>query len=72
MSGPISFTMANFSEQLIDPTPQVNHVVYSAVLHVDGEVLQYKKALHPDFTPPIAAIRSAAWLAFLQMIAERR
>ena len=72
MSGPISFTIGNFSEQLIDPTPRVSHAAYSAVMHVDGQVLQWKKALRPEFMPPIATLRSEAWLAFLQMIAERR
>lgn len=71
MDEPISFRVADFSEQLTRPDHS-DHVVYSAVMHVDGVVLQWKKALHPRFEVPIAAIRAEAWLDFLKQLCERQ
>jgi hypothetical protein len=66
---PISFTILNFSEQLLRDD-HLGHTVYSAVAHVDGEIFQYRKALNKEYLPPMAAIRSEAWLSLLQQIAQ--
>ena len=71
---PLAFTVANFSEQFLEAHQRPHnfpHHTYSAVLHCDGEVYQWRKALMPEFVPPLAMLRSEAWLALLKMISER-
>ena len=67
---PIAFRMCDFNEQFISPTPEVRHYIYSAVVHVDGVVYQWNKAIKPEFAPPLSALRSEGWLALLEKITE--
>ena len=68
---PLSFRICDFSEQMTHKLDEPDKpMIYSAVMHVDGEVYQYKLALQREFLPPMAALRSEAWLALLQKVAE--
>lgn len=67
---PIAFRMCDFSEQLIPPTDEDRCYAYSAVMHVDGIVYQWKRAIKPEFSPPLSALRSEGWLALLEKIME--
>lgn len=69
------FRVCDFSEQFItgiDCYPPQSHDIYSATMHADGVVYKYQQALHPQYSPPITALRSQAWLALLQQIAEKK
>lgn len=66
---PISFRVCDFSEQIVC-NGYMDHPVYSAVMHVDGEVYQWRYAMHREFSPPLSMLRSDAWLALLRKIAE--
>lgn len=72
MDKPISFRICDFSEQLITHNAHYGGHVYSAVMHVDGKVLQYQKALSPRFSIPLAALRSEAWLNLLEQVAKSK
>ena len=67
---PISFRVCDFSEQIIDTPHAGAHKAYSAVMHVDGYVYQYKQALNDRFSVPLSALRSGAWLSLLQEFLE--
>jgi hypothetical protein len=41
-------------------------------MHVDGEVFQWRKALHPEFQPPIEALRTEGWLELLRSLSQRK
>lgn len=71
---PISFRVCDFSEQLCRDEERYghNHITYSAVMHVDGEVYQWRRALNGEFMPPIAALRTEGWLELLRMVAEKK
>lgn len=72
MDKPISFRVCDFSEQLMTHNAYYDGHVYSAVMHVDGKVFQYQKALDPRFSMPLAALRSVAWLNLLEQVAKSR
>ena len=67
---PISFRVCDFSEQITDASYAGTHKAYSAVMHIDGCVYQYKKALNDRFQVPLSALRSEAWLSLLQKFLE--
>ena len=69
---PISFRMCDFSEQIVGPSPEDRYSSYSAVMHVDGEVFQWRKSIRPEFCPPLSALRSEGWLALLEQISEKK
>lgn len=69
---PITFRMCDFSEQIVGPMQDNERYFYSAVMHVDGRVLQWRKALRRDFCPPLSALRSEGWLALLEQITEKK
>ena len=67
----VHFRVCDFSEQIIS-SRYSEPATYSAVMHADGKVHQYRYALRPDFSPPITAIRSQAWLELLKQIMEAK
>ena len=69
---PVSFRVCDFSEQVIPPSPGVLHYIYSSAVHVDGRVYNWRKAIRPEFAPPLSALRSEGWLALLEQIAKER
>jgi hypothetical protein len=71
---PISFRVCDFSEQMIpaDPRGGREYPFYSAVMHVDGEVFEWRKMLHPEFQPPIASLRTEGWLGLLHSLSKRK
>jgi hypothetical protein len=70
---PISFRICDFSEQMTHKIDEpYKPLIYSAVMHVDGEVYQYRLALQREFLPPMAALRSEAWLVLLEKVAAAK
>lgn len=63
---PISFRVCDFSEQVVPRDNQGSY--YSAVMHIDGRIYQYKYAISPKFSLPLAALRSAGWLNLLEQV----
>ena len=70
----ISFRVCDFSEQMLpaDPRNGLGYPFYSAVMHVDGEIFQWRKALHREFLPPIEALRTEAWVELLREVSQRK
>ena len=66
----LHFRVCDFSEQFLPPEPGRYHYIYSATMHVDGQVFHWKKDLRADFCPPVSALRTEGWVALLEKITE--
>ena len=70
MERPLSFTIANYSEQFVKDKVS-GYLTYSAVMHVDGEIFQWREAIPEGYCPPLSDLRVNAWVRLLKAISEK-